>query len=93
MSVTIRQASALSRRKMHMATSFAYLALIGLKIQIEMAQHMVADVARLIAQRLEFRQCCRCCGAPLDHGVAHIAQRLLQLAIVQGSMRIVLELR
>ena len=43
-------------RPMHMAARLDHLLLIALEIEIEMREHVVLDVARLIAQRVEFRQ-------------------------------------
>jgi hypothetical protein len=74
-----------------MAARLAHLALIHLQIDVEMGEHMVAQVARLIAQRLELRQAGCGCGATGDEIGAHVAERLLQLRVVERATRIVLE--
>jgi hypothetical protein len=58
-----------------------------------MRQHVIAQVARLVAQRLELGQLAGRAGALLDEIVAHVAERLLQLRVGQRAMRIVLKLR
>ena len=43
-------------RVMHVAAGFRHLLLVGFEIEVEMRERVVLDVARGIAQRLEFRQ-------------------------------------
>ena len=67
--------------------------LVGFEIKIEMLQRMFLDVARRIAQRLEFRQFGRRERAALDEAGAQIVQSLLQRRVLQRLMRVLFELR
>ena len=75
----------------HLAAGFDDLRLIGLQIEVEIVERVVLDVARIVAQPVEFGQ--RVDGlAPLvDEAAAHIAERLLQLRIGERCPGILLE--
>ncbi len=80
-------------RVMHDAARLLDLLLIGFEIEIEMRERMRLDIARLVAQGLEFRQARDGFGALGDKAVADEMQRLLQLRVCERLMRIVAELR
>ena len=55
----------------HLAAGLDHLLLIGLEVEVEMGQRVVLDVARLVAQRLEFRQRVDRVLALVDEVAAH----------------------
>ena len=66
---------------------------IALDVEVEMGKDMVLDVARGIAQRLEFREPV---GGELpffDETLPHIPKGLLQLPVRERARRVVLEMR
>ena len=67
------------------------VSLVDFEIHVEVAQHMVSDVARLIAQRVELGQAISGGGAAGDEVLAHVAERLLQLRVGKRLVRILLE--
>jgi hypothetical protein len=69
-----------------------HLLLVGLELEVEMLQRVVLDVARGIPQRLEFGQLVGGHLALVDEALLHVAQRLLQLVVVQRPRGILLEL-
>src|SRR5579872_5418741 len=77
---------------MHLAAELANLGLIGFKVQIDMRERMIFDVARAVAERFEFGQPLRRLGAPLDEIGADMGKRFLQRRVAQGFVRIVLEM-
>ena len=78
--------------EMHGSARLAHALLVSFEIEIEMGQRVVLDVARVVAQRFEFRQACDGSAPFLDESRAQIAQRLLQLRIGEGATSIALEL-
>ena len=70
-------------RPVDTAATVLNLGLIGLQIMIQMAEHMVFDVSRAVAQRFKFRQIGRSLGAFVDKAALNIAQRLLQVRVFQ----------
>ena len=62
--------------------------LIAFEIEIEMAEDMVLDVARLIAQRIEFRQIGPGLGALLNEARPGLGHRPLQLAVGDRPLHI-----
>ena len=80
-------------REMHMSARRRHLLLVGLEIEVEMGERMVLDVARAVAQRLEFRQLGNGDLPSGREADAQLAHGFLQLRIVQRLVRIVLEMR
>ncbi|MDF2974734.1 MAG: hypothetical protein K0R61_5184 [Microvirga sp.] len=78
---------------MHVPAGRLHLLLVGLEVEIEMLQRVVLDVASRIPQRLEFRQLVGGHLALVDEALLHVAERLLQLTVVQRPRGILLELR
>ena len=91
--MTASFASSASRAKCTWPPDSAHLLLVGFEIKIEMRERMILDVARGIAQRLEFRQFGRRERAALDEAGAQMVKRLLQRRVLQRLMRVLLELR
>src|SRR5262245_27849140 len=67
------------------------LGLEPFEIDVEILQHMVLDVAGTIAQRLELRQARRGSRAPLHEVLLHMAERALQLRVIERALGILLE--
>ena len=78
--------------EMHVPAGGLHLLLVGFEVEVEMLQRVVLDVPRRIPQRLEFRQLVGGHLALVDEALLHVAQRLLQLAVVQRPRGILLEL-
>ena len=84
----------LSRRGvMHLAARSQNLRLIGFEVKVEMRERMRFDIARRVAQSLEFRQARDGLGALDDEAVARVMQRVLQLRVSERAMRVGGELR
>ena len=78
---------------MQMAALGEQALLIGFEIEIEMGERVVLDVARGVAQRLEFGQAVRHLAPPRDEVHFDEAQRVLQVGVGQRRLGIVLEAR
>ncbi len=72
-------------------TGGPHLLLIGLEIEVEMSECVVLDVSRIVAQGLELGQFGGRLEALVDKAGTDMAQRLLQLLVVQGAARVFLE--
>ena len=68
------------------------LRLVALEIEVEMRQRMVLDVARLLAQRLEFGQAIACQETLGNEAARHVFERPLQFGVLERPRRILLEL-
>jgi hypothetical protein len=80
------------QRIMDMAAGGDNLRLIGFEIEIEMGERVILDVARAVAQRLEFRQARGGGGALFNEIAAHETQRILQRRVLQRRMGVFLEM-
>ena len=60
------------------------LRLEPLEIEVEIVEHVVLDIAGVVAQRLELRQARGCGGAAFDEVLLHMAERPLQLLRRRG---------
>ena len=78
---------------MHMAAGGGAALLEALEIKIEMRQRMVLDVARAIAQRLEFGELAHHQTSAVHDPGLDAVQRRLQLRIGQRLLRVLLERR
>ena len=63
----------------------------SLQVEVEIRQRVVLDVARDVAELLEFRQCGDGGGAAGDEAGAAARERLLQAGIVEGAVGVLLE--
>ena len=93
MSRTIWRASCAVSGIVHMAALGEQALLIGFEIEIEVGKRVVLDVARGVAQRLEFGQAVRHLAPPRDEVHFDEAQRVLQVGVGQRRPGIVLEAR
>ena len=79
-------------RPMHMAAGLDDFALVGFEINVKVSEHMIAQIARLIAQRFKLGQAISDGGALGDEICAHVAERFLQLPISQSGAGVFPEL-
>src|SRR5262249_58180939 len=77
----------------HFAAGSRDLLLESLEVEVEVLQHVVLDVARGVAQRLELRQPGGGRGPALDEVLLHMRERPLQLRVGKGAVGVVLEPR
>ena len=78
---------------MHLPARSQNLGLIGFEVKVEIFQRMRFDIARCVAQGLEFRQTRDGLGALGDETVTGVMQRVLQLRVTERTMRVGGELR
>ena len=76
---------------MHRAAGFFYLGLVRFKVEVEIGQRVVFDVARGVAQRLELRQSLHRRRPARHEARPRARERLLQPGIGQGTVSVFLE--
>ena len=74
-------------RPVHVAAGLLHLLLVALEVDVEMVEHVVLDVAGLVAQRVELGQRVAGLGALLDEARAGLRHRILQLRVGQRLRR------
>jgi hypothetical protein len=74
-----------------MAAGGADLLLVGLDVEVEVLERVVLDVPRGVPDRVELRQQPRGGGALGDEADPDMAQRLLEVGVVERVLRVVLE--
>src|SRR5476649_593676 len=79
------------RCPMNVAAQADHLALELLEVEIEIGERVVLDVARTVAQRLEFRQALGCLAPALGEADLEHGQRVLEVGIRQRAVDVALE--
>ena len=75
----------------HLAAGLRDLLLVGLEVEVEMGERVVLDGARVVAERLEFRQRLDGLRPLVDEAGLDVVERLLELRVGERSLGVRLE--
>ena len=78
-------------REMHVPARRPHRRLVALEVEVEMGERVILDVARGVAQFLEFRQPVRRRLPPADEAALDVPERPLQLRVGERLPGVLLE--